>query len=99
MFLVLLAVSFAKPQAMAHLFVPGVLLVLATLIASTIYIFGQDWFYTILYNDYMGFGYLVYLSVIFSVLMDIVLNKARVTTEIINGVAQGLGSALSVSPC
>ncbi len=99
MFLILLVVSFAKPRAMTHLFLPGLLLVVATIISSVIYIYGQDWFYTILYNDYMGFGYLVYISVIFCVLMDIALNKARVTTEVINGIANTLGSALSVVPC
>ena len=99
MFLILVIVSLTKPKTMAHLFVPGVLLLSATILASTIYIFGQDWFYTILYNDYMGFGYLAYIAVIFSVLVDIALNKARVTTEVINGIANAVGSAFSVLPC
>jgi hypothetical protein len=99
MFLILLLVSFAKPQAVAHLFLPGMLLLLATVVSSSIYLFGQDWFYTILYNDYTGFGYLAYLAAIFGVLMDIVFNKARITTEIINGIANAIGSAFSVVPC
>ncbi|WP_444926980.1 hypothetical protein ACJJI4_02835 [Microbulbifer sp. TRSA002] len=99
MFLILLAVSFVKPKAIAHLFLPAVLLFVATIISSAIYTYGQDWFYTILYNDYMGFGYLAYISVIFGLLVDIALNKARVTTELINGIANTLGSALSVLPC
>ena len=99
MFLTLLVVSFIKPKAVAHLFLPGILLVLATVLSSAIYIYGQDWFYTILYNDYMGFGYLAYIAVIFGVLVDIALNKARVTAEIINGIANALGSAFTVLPC
>jgi len=99
MFLILLVVSLAKPKAIAHLFVPGVLLLTATILASAVYIFGQDWFYTILYNHYMGFGYLAYIAVIFGVLLDIALNKARVTTEVINGIANAVGSAFSVIPC
>lgn len=99
MFLILVIVFLAKPRAIAHLFVPGVLLLTATILASAIYIFGQDWFYTILYNDYMGFGYLAYIAVIFGVLVDIALNKARATTEIINGIANAVGSAFSVLPC
>jgi hypothetical protein len=99
MFLFLLVVSFAKPKAIAHLFLPGVLLLSATVLASAIYIFGQDWFYTILYNDYMGFSYLAYIAVIFGILLDIALNKARVTTEVINGIANAVGSAFSVLPC
>ncbi|NVJ61964.1 MAG: hypothetical protein HWE27_16350 [Gammaproteobacteria bacterium] len=99
MFLLLLAMSFIKPQAIAHLFLPGILLFLATVIASSIYIFGQDWFYTILYNDYFGFGYLAYLSIIFGVLVDIAINKARITCEIINAISSAIGSAFSVVPC
>ena len=99
MYLILFSVSFLKPQAIVHLFLPGLLLLIATVISSSIYIFGQDWFYTILYNDYMGFGYLVYLAVIFGVLVDIALNKARVTTEIINSIANAIGSAFSVVAC
>ncbi|RBP53664.1 hypothetical protein [Arenicella xantha] len=99
MFTVLLAISFAKPQAISHLFLPGVLLLFATLLSSLIYVFGQDWFYTILYNDYMGFGYLAYIGVIFAGLVDIVFNRARITTEIINGIASAIGSAFSVVSC
>ena len=98
-FLIVLLVSFLKPQATPHLFMPGILLLLSTVISTTIYVFGQDWFYTILYNDYMGFGYLLYVALIFSALMDIVFNKASVTTEIINGIADALGSTFSVLPC
>lgn len=99
MFLLLLAITLFKPKTVQHLFLPGLLLVTATALSSTIYIFGQDWFYTILYNDYMGFGYLLYIATIFGFFMDIALNKARITTEIINGMANVVGSAFSVAPC
>ncbi len=99
MFSILLLVSFLKPNAIAHLFLPGVFLFVSTSISSCIYIFGQDWFYTIVYNSYLGFGYLIYILVIFGFLMDITFNKARVTTEIINGILSSIGSALSVAPC
>jgi hypothetical protein len=99
MFLILFVVSLAKPKAVVHLFFPALLLLLATIISTSIYLFGQDWFYTILYNDYMGFGYLVYIAVIFGVLMDIFFNGAKITTEVINGIANAIGSAFSVAPC
>ncbi len=99
MFLTLLVVSFAKPKAVTHLFLPGLLLVAATVISSSIYIFGQDWFYTILYNDYMGFGYLAYLALVFGFLLDITFNAAKITAHIINGIANAIGSAFSVVPC
>ncbi|MEH6471211.1 MAG: hypothetical protein V7752_08175 [Halopseudomonas sp.] len=99
MFMILLLISFQKPKAVAHLFLPGVFLLTATITASAIYLFGQDWFYTILYNNYMGFGYLAYVSVIFGFLMDVAFNKARATTEVINAALNAVGSALSVVPC
>lgn len=84
MFIFLFLVSFLKPQATAQLFLPSALMLVSTIICSYFYVFKQNWFYTILYNDYIGFGYLAYLLVVFAILCDIVFNKARVTTEIIN---------------
>lgn len=99
MFIILLLISLLKPQAAVHLYLPGLLLFAATVAASGIYIFGQDWFYTILYNDYMGFGYLAYLSIIFAFFVDIVMNKAKMTCEVINAIANIIGSAFSALPC
>lgn len=98
-FILLFIVSFLKPQATEHLFLPGILLLVSTAISSYFYLFEQNWFYTILYNDYTGFGYLIYLLVIFAILCDIVFNKARVTTEVINALANAIGSAFSVASC
>lgn len=47
----------------------------------------------------MGLAYLAYFGVIFLVLFDIVFNKARVTTEIINAFLHAIGSAFSVVSC
>lgn len=99
MFLILAAVSFLKPRAVQHLLLPGLLLAVATIVASGIYIFGQDWFYTILYNDYMGFGYLIYIAVIFGLLVDVTFNKAKVSSEIINCITNSLGLVFTVAPC
>lgn len=99
MFMILLLISFLKPKAIAQLYIPGIFLFVSTVTSSCIYIFGQDWFYTILYNDYMGYGYIAYIGVIFGFLMDVAFNKARVTTEIINGILNAIGSAFSVAPC
>jgi len=98
-FLVLLLVSFLKPRAINHLFLPGVVLLISTIICSYFYIFEQNWFFTIIYNDYMGYGYLVYMAIIFTFLCDIVFNSARVSTSIINGFMDAIGSSIVVSPC
>lgn len=99
MFTILLLISFLKPKAIAHLYLPAAFLLVSTVASSAIYIFGQSWFYTILYNDYMGFSYLAYIGVIFGFLMDVTFNKAHVTTNVINGILDTVGSALSVTPC
>jgi hypothetical protein len=98
-FLLLLLVSFLKPGAVAHLFLPAILLVISTLTCSYFYVFEQNWLFTIIYNDYLGYGYLGYVGVLFLFLCDIVFNHARVTTQIINGILEAIGSAASVVPC
>jgi len=98
-FLFLLLISFLKPGAITHLFLPGVLLVSATLVCSYFYIFEQNWLFTIIFNDYLGFAYLGYVGVVFLFLCDIVFNRARVTTEIINAMLNAIGAAVQVEPC
>lgn len=98
-FFILLLVSLSKPTAIKHLFLPGILLVISTLLSSYFYLFEQNWFFTIIYDDFLGFWYLAWIGLIFAVLCDIIFNKARVTTEVINGILNAVGSALSVAPC
>ena len=98
-FLLLLMASFLKPSAVLQLFVPGVLLALASVVCAGLYMFEQNWLLTVIYGDYLGTSYLVYLGGVFALLCDVILNRARVTTEIFNAIAQALGSAVSAVPC
>jgi len=98
-FILLLLVSFLKPQAITHLFLPGVLLAVSTLICSYFYIFEQNWLLTIIHSSYLGFAYLAWLGIVFLFLCDIVFNRGRVTTEILNAIFNAVGSAFSVVPC
>lgn len=99
-FLLLLVVSFARPAASRHLLFPGALLLLATLFCSAIYVFEQDWLFTLIHGQYVGWAYTTYLAVIFLFLLDIALNRGRVTCKIVNGVAGGLGGAWgALTPC
>jgi hypothetical protein len=59
--------------------VPVCLLMLATLIATGIYIFGQDWFNAMIYDRYWGWTYLIWVGVIFVYLIDIVFWDATLT--------------------
>lgn len=98
-FLFLLLASFLKPKATEHLFFPGILMFISTIVCSYFYLFEQNWFYTIIYNNYTGFAYVAYLTIVFAVLCDIAFNKAKVTTEIINQLLNAIGSAFSVASC
>ena len=98
-FLLLLAITVLKPQASLHLFVPGLLLGASTAICSFFYIFEQNWLLTIIHSDYLGFTYFAYLGLVFCFLCDIALNKARITTRIINTMLNAVGSVGGVLPC
>ena len=99
-FILLLLVSLLKPQAVRHLFVPGLLLVVATVVCTYGYIFEQNWLLTVIYGSYLGYAYAAYLGVVFLFLCDIVLNRGRVTTRLANGVLDTFGGAVaSLTPC
>ena len=98
-FLLLLLISFIKPAAMLHLFLPGVLLAISTLVCSYFYVFEQNWLLTVIHSEYLGFAYLGWLGFVFLLFCDIALNRARVTSFILNAFFSAIGSALSVIPC
>lgn len=98
-FSLIFLISFLKPRAVTHLFLPGILLVISTGICSYFYVFEQNWLLTIIYNDYIGMGYLVYLGILFLFLSDIVFNRGRVTTKILNGILEAIGQVGTVLPC
>jgi len=90
-FLLLLVLSVVKPHRVRQLFVPGLLLGVAAVAASVFYVFGQNWFFTLLYGDYVGLTYGIWLLLIFGLFCDIALFKAKVTTGIVDAVLSVLG--------
>lgn len=98
-FILLLVASFMQPRAIKQLFLPGGLMLVSTAVCSYFYVLEQNWFYTIIYNDYTGFAYAGYLGFVFAILCDIVFNRARVTTEVLNACLQTAGQAGSLAPC
>jgi hypothetical protein len=98
-FLLLVLLSFLKPQAIRHLFAPGLLLTVATIFCAYLYVFEQNWLLTIIHGDYLGLGYAAYLGVVFLFLCDIALNFGRVTTRLVNGLVGGIGGSFSLTPC
>jgi hypothetical protein len=54
------------------------LLLSSTLAAVCFYLFAQNWFMTILFGDFVGLGYAVWLGIVSGVLGDCFLNRGRV---------------------
>lgn len=90
-FLLLLIVSFAKPGAARHLFVPGLLLAASTLLCTFLYVFEQNWLLTIVEGSYVGYAYAGWLGTAYLFLCDIALNRGRVTTTLVNMAIEALG--------
>jgi hypothetical protein len=99
LFLMVALLALLKPQASMQLYLPSIFLVVSTVVCSGLYLFGQNWFFTIIYNDYVGFSYVAYVAVLFGFLCDIAFNKARVTTELVNAALSAIGSAVQAIPC
>jgi len=97
--LLMLILLYTKPQATIQIDVLASMMLVSTVLSSYLYIFKQNWFYTIIYNDFMGYAYLMYLGIIFLFLCDIIFNKARITTEIVNAILSALGSSVSAVSC
>lgn len=81
-FAAVFAVSFVGRDYRGYVVIPGLLLLIAAAIASWVYLTQQDWFYTIVYQNYYGWGYAVIIGVIFGLLLDIIVNRARVCLKI-----------------
>ena len=75
------------------------LLAVAVTVSSYCYVFGQNWFFSIVYSDYWGFVYLAFLGFVFGLLTDIFLNRGRVTTRLGNGLLHAAGSSFSLALC
>jgi hypothetical protein len=93
-FALLLGLTLLRRQHARPLTLPAALMVIATAASAAIYLFGQDWFWVVLTDSYMGFGYLGYVAVIFLFLMDIVYNGAQVTQGIMNAITEALSKCL-----
>ncbi|MEZ5464147.1 MAG: hypothetical protein R3F22_02760 [Lysobacteraceae bacterium] len=98
-FLLLSVALFLKPGARRHLLLPVALMLLATAICLYFYVFQQNWFFNILFMDYVGWSYGIYLLVVFGFLYDIVMNHGRVTVEIVNAIGNAIPNFVPLSPC
>jgi hypothetical protein len=92
LFMLLVLVSFLKPDLARALSVPAALLTVSTLTCAYLYVFEQNWLLTIVRANYLGFAYDGYLAVAFGFVCDVWFNKARVTLRILEGLSGAVGS-------
>ena len=98
-FALLGVVTLVRKRATWHSLLPLVVLVGAVLITGAVYLLNQNWLHTIVFGDYVGWGYSAYLGTVAAFLSDLAFNRGRVSTEIIRAVLEGVSSSVSVSPC
>ena len=92
-FALLLVLSILKPSGIRQLFVPATLLGVAAVTTSLFYLFGQNWFFTLLYADFFGWTYGLWLLLVFGLFCDVALFKARITTWVVNALLAALSKA------
>jgi hypothetical protein len=88
-----------RPSARLHLLPPAVILVCSAALVGLVYLFGQDWLHTIVFSSYLGLWYFAYLGAAFVLLGDVVLNRGRITTHLLNAGSGAVGSTAAVLPC
>lgn len=84
--------SWAPPRLMTIL---SAALVGACALGAWLYLFNQDWLHTLIFSDYVGSAYLVWVGSILFVELDILLNQARIVRGVLDAVAGFVQAALS----
>jgi hypothetical protein len=98
-FALLSLVAYFRRGASLQLLIPAVVLVGAVAITASLYLFNQNWLHTIIYSQYVGWGYVAYLGAVAALLADVLINRARITTKVVNAFFQAVGLTLTAIPC
>jgi len=93
------AVTLVRRKAGLQLMLPAAALVGGVVVTAGLYLFAQDWLHTILFNDYVGLAYVAWLGVVVLLLADVLGNRARVSTRVVNWVTQITWAGVSALPC
>lgn len=89
-FALILALLFGKWREPRAVFLPASLLLIATVACAALYVFNQNWFFSIFLERYSGYWYVAYVAIVFGLLLDIALNRGRVTRAILDVIGAGL---------
>ncbi|HJU38051.1 MAG TPA: hypothetical protein VJ724_00660 [Tahibacter sp.] len=94
-FALLALTTVVRRRAALQTVLPAVAIVGAVVVVGSLYLFRQNWLHTVVFNDYVGFAYAAWLAVAALLLADILMNRARVTTRIVDAMLDVVGSAAS----
>jgi hypothetical protein len=92
-------IAAARPGTGMQLALPAAVMSAAVIVTGGLYLFGQNWLHTIVFNDYVGLSYLGYLFGTALLFGDVLLNRARVTTRVVNRLLHSVGSTASAIAC
>ena len=84
-FFFLTSIAWMWKGAAIGLLAPGFVLAGAAALTAATYLFHQDWLKTILLNDYVGLWYIPYLGSALAFMLDMVFNRARITSILVGG--------------
>lgn len=98
-FMLLGLIAMVRRRASLQLLLPTAVLLIAAAATAFLYLFNQNWLHTVVFADYLGLGYFIYLGLAIALLADIAFNSARVTSRLLKAVLHLFGSALQVAPC
>jgi hypothetical protein len=98
-FVLLGVVALLRRSATLQLLAPTVVLLGAAAMVACAYLFSQNWLQTILLSDYVGWAYAPWLGLAVAGMADVVWNRARVCSMLVNLAGNVLGAAVSAAPC
>ena len=94
LFALILALLLSRWREPRIVFLPASLLLIAAVTSTALYVFNQNWFFSIFLERYWGYWYLAYVAIVFGLLLDIAINRARVTRAILDI----MGAAVAPTP-
>lgn len=92
-------ITLARRRTALQLLLPAAVLMAAVAVTGGLYLLRQDWLHTLVFGDYVGMAYAGYLAAVTALLADVAINRARITTRVVNGAMQAVGAVPVAIPC
>jgi len=67
-------------------------LIAGAVVGTLLYVFAQNWLQTLIFSDYVGTSYIVWVGLILGVELDLLLNRGRLVDGFVNLVGGAIGA-------